>query len=85
MGSVCGEKNNSRDVHGLQSTLRTQEIISWKFQKIPVFAFYFADALNMATFGLSERPQNGDVPAIIKVKKKNEILLKLSENDLLRS
>ncbi len=82
MRSVCGENNISRDVRVLQSTLRTREIVSWKFQKIPVFAFYFADALNMATFGLSERPQNGDVRAVIKVQTKNAIFLKLSGNDL---
>ncbi len=82
-GSVCGDSNTSRDVCGLQSTLHTHEMIFWKFQKILIFAFYFADALNMATYGLSERPQNGDVRAIIKVKKRNAILLKLSGNDLL--
>ncbi len=85
VGSVRANKNISRGVCGLQSTLHTHEIIFRKFQKILPFAFYFTDALNMATYGLSEKPQNGGVRAIIKVKKKNAILLKLSGNDLLRS
>ena len=53
-------------------TLRTQEIIFWKFQKNHIFHFYFPDGLNMAPLSSYVTPQQGDVGGICKVKMKSE-------------
>ena len=80
---VCVEENNSGHVCGLYSTLRKQEIISWKFQKNRFFVFHIPDVPNMAPRSTPGSATRSHVGTLVKVKHKNPIFLKLSWNDLL--
>ena len=46
--SICVDRNSIDNVCGLLSTLRTEEIIIWEFQKNRMFNFHFADDPNIA-------------------------------------
>ena len=49
---ICVDRNSTDNVCGLKSTLRTKDIISWKFQKNYIFDFHFADDPNI---GLADK------------------------------